>query len=137
MEQSSDVARTVTRFYGAIERGAVAAFDDVISSDPGAMVFGTDRWFGDRATWREAFPNLRGITVEGSGARGFRHGDTGWIVDRPVFVLPDGGRLPTRLTAVAIQEDGDWKIIHIHISVQVPDDVAVAEATDWLAATTP
>lgn len=136
VEPSSDVAGTVTRFYEAIERGTVAAFDDVISSDPVAMVIGTDRWVDDRATWREAFPNLRGITVEGSGARGFRHEDSGWIVDRPIFVLPDGGRLPARLTAVTIQENDRWTIVHIHISVQVPDDVAVAEAADWHVATT-
>lgn len=49
----------MTRFYNAIELGTVAAFDDVVSSDSVAMAIGTDRWLGDRETWREAFPSLR------------------------------------------------------------------------------
>jgi ketosteroid isomerase-like protein len=135
MEQSSEVERVVARFYEAIEAGTTAAFDRVVSHDPGAMVIGTDRWLGDRDTWGKAFPSLRGITVEPGDAQGFRHGDFGWAVDRPVFVLPGGSRLPTRLSAVVREEDDGWKIIHVHISVQVPDEVAVDEAAGWEAAT--
>lgn len=74
--------------------------------------------------------------MEGSNAQGFRHGGFGWVIDHPVFVLPEGDRLPTRLTAV-VREPAGWKIVHVHISVQVPDSVAIAEAPDWQAATTP
>ena len=136
MERSSEVARAVGRFYEAIEDGTHAAFDGIVSSDPVAMVIGTDRWLGDRRTWREAFPSLRGITVEDSDAQGFRHEGFGWVIDRPVFVLPGGDRLPARLTAVIRKEDDRWKIVHVHLSVQVPDDVAVALAQGRGAATT-
>jgi hypothetical protein len=135
MERSSEVADAVARFYEAIESGTMAAFDGVVSYDPDAMVIGTDRWLGDRDTWRKAFPGLRGITVERSDARGFRQGGFGWVIDRPVFVLPGGSRLPTRLSGVVREEEDGWKIVHVHISVQVPDDVAVDEAVGWEAAT--
>ena len=83
MEQSSDVAHTVSRFYEAIESGTMADFDGVVSADPYVMVIGTDRWLGDRNVWREAFPGLRGIKVEQSDLQGFREGRFGWAVDRP------------------------------------------------------
>jgi hypothetical protein len=137
MERSSEVADAVARFYEAIESGTMAAFDGVVSYDPDAMVIGTDRWLGDRDTWSKAFPSLRGITVEQGDAQGFRDGTHGWAVDRPVFVLPGGSRLPTRLSAVVREEDDGWKVIHLHISVQVPDEVAVNEAAGWQAATAP
>jgi hypothetical protein len=135
MEQSSEVAHAVARFYEAIKAGTTHAFDDVVSHDPEAMVIGTDRWLGPRDTWREAFPALRGITVERSDARGFRHADFGWIIDRPVFVLPGGHKLRTRLSAVVRKERNSWKIVHVHISVQVPDEVAVDQAAAWETAT--
>jgi hypothetical protein len=135
MERSSEVAHAVASFYEAIESGTTAAFDGVVSRDPDAMVIGTDRWIDDRDTWRNAFPGLRGITVERSDAQGFRDGGFGWIIDRPVFVMPGGSRLPTRLSAVVREEDGGWKVIHVHISVQVPDEVAVEGAAGWEAAT--
>ena len=99
------------------------------------MVIGTDRWLGARDTWREAFSALRGITVERSAARGFRHADFGWVIDRPVFVLPGGDKLPTRLSGVVREERDSWKIVHVHISVQVPDEVAVDEAAAWESVT--
>jgi hypothetical protein len=135
MERISELAHVVARFYDAMESGTTAAFDGVVSPHPNAMVIGTDRWVGDRSTWRAAFPGLRGITVTRSDPQWFGHGDFGWIIDRPVFVLPSGESLPTRLSAVARQEDDGWKIVHIHISVQVPDEVAFEEAAGWEAAT--
>ena len=49
----------------------------------------------------------------------------GWGVDEPHFVFPDGSRLPTRLTAVLREEGGDWKVVHLHFSVGVPDEQAM------------
>jgi hypothetical protein len=49
----------------------------------------------------------------------------GFALDTPAFVFPDGSTLPTRLTAVLRSEDGEWKIVHLHFSVGVPDEEAV------------
>jgi hypothetical protein len=51
----------------------------------------------------------------------------GWGVDNPSFVLPDARYLPTRLTAVLHHEDGEWKIVHLHFSVGVPDEQAIQQ----------
>jgi hypothetical protein len=52
----------------------------------------------------------------------------GWGTDRPRFVFPDGSRLPTRLTAVLRHQDGDWKVVHLHFPVGVPDEQAIEPA---------
>jgi hypothetical protein len=49
----------------------------------------------------------------------------GFAVDEPRFVLPDGRYLPTRLTGVLHQQDSEWKIVHLHFSVGVPDENAL------------
>src|SRR3712207_7906661 len=43
-------------------------------------------------------------------------------VDQPAFVFPDGSVMQTRLTAVMRQEEGRWKLVHMHLSVGVPDE---------------
>ena len=41
------------------------------------------------------------------------------------FLFPDGSLMQTRLTAVMHQEDGRWKLVHMHLSVGVPDEQVV------------
>lgn len=135
MERSSEVVNAMVRFYEAFGTGTTEAFDSVVSRDPDVMAIGTDRRLDDRDAWQETFVSLTGITVERSEVQGFRHGSVGWIVDYPTFILADGRRLRTRLTAVAREEDDSWKLVQLHISVKVPDEVALAEAAGWEAAT--
>jgi SnoaL-like protein len=73
--------------------------------------------------------------VERGEIQGFRHDKVGWIVDYPTFVLPDGRSMRTRLTAVTREEGDGWKLVQLHISVAVPDEVALAEAAAWETAT--
>lgn len=133
MERSREVADALVRFYEAF--GIAEAFDSVVSADPDAMVIGTDRRVDNRNAWKAAFGSMAGITVERGEIRGFRHEGVGWIVDDPTFVLPDGRSLRTRLTAVAREEADGWKLVQLHISVAVPDEVALAEAAGWETAT--
>lgn len=55
----------------------------------------------------------------------------GWLVDEPAFVFPDGSSFQTRLTAVMRQEDGRWKLVHMHVSVGVPDEEVVELQKRW------
>jgi hypothetical protein len=135
VERSSEVANAMVRFYEAFGVGTTEAFDSVVSRDPDAMAIGTDRRLDDRNAWQETFVSLAGVTLERGEVQGFRHGSVGWIVDCPTFVLPDGGRLRSRLTAVAREEDDAWKLVQLHVSVAVPDEVALAEAAGWETAT--
>ena len=53
-----------------------------------------------------------------------------WAADKPSFVFGDV-RLPIRILAVMLKEDGAWKIQHGHFSVGVPDEVAFENAAEW------
>jgi hypothetical protein len=134
MERSSQVANVIVRFYEAFSVGTAEAFDSVVSQHPDAMVIGTDRRLDNRNAWKATFIGFGGVTVERGEIRGFRDGTLGWIVDDPTYVAPDGRRLRMRLTAVTHEEDDGWKLVQLHISVAVPDEVALAEATGWESA---
>ncbi|HUH07990.1 MAG TPA: nuclear transport factor 2 family protein [Egibacteraceae bacterium] len=134
MERSSEVANVIVRFYEAFSVGTAEAFDSVVSRDPDAMALGTDRRLDDRKAWKATFLGLGGVAVERGEIQGFRDGSLGWIVDDPTYVAPDGRRLRMRLTAVTRQEDDGWKLVQLHISVAVPDEVALAEAAGWESA---
>jgi hypothetical protein len=133
MERSSDVANAIVGFYEAFGAGTAEAFDGIVSMDPDVMAIGTDpkERLDDREAWKAGFMNLPGVTMEAGDVQGFRHESVGWIADRPTFTLPDGRRLRTRLTAVARKEDDRWKLLQLHVSVAVPDEIALTEAASW------
>jgi SnoaL-like protein len=41
--------------------------------------------------------------------------------------------MQTRLTAVMRQEEGRWKLVHMHLSVGVPDEQVVELQQRWSA----
>ena len=49
------------------------------------------------------------------------------------FLFPDGSLMQTRLTVVMHQEEGRWKLVHMHVSVGVPDEQVVELQQRWLA----
>jgi ketosteroid isomerase-like protein len=62
---------------------------------------------------------------------GYEEGSLGWFVDEPRYGFPDGGGMRTRLTAVLRSEAVRWKIVHMHVSVGVPDEEVKGLQTRW------
>lgn len=95
----------------------------MIGSGPGEGHDDRDDWI---STYGQMMAGeMAGTRLEGANPRAYEEGSLGWAVDESRFVFPDGSRLPTRLTAVLRQEDGDWKVVHLHFSVGVPDEQAI------------
>ncbi len=90
------------------------------------MIIGTaaHEWHGDRDKWKAAFPPI-GLRVEAGDIEAWQEGSIGWLADTPSFVLPDGTAIRTRATAVMRREDGEWKLVQCHVSVGVPDELAL------------
>ncbi|MBD0316884.1 MAG: nuclear transport factor 2 family protein [Thermoleophilia bacterium] len=42
------------------------------------------------------------------------------MAGRVAFLLPDGSEIPARVTGIAHEEDGEWKIVQSHASVARP-----------------
>ena len=45
----------------------------------------------------------------------------GGAADLALVVFPDGGGFPIRTSAVFHQEQGEWRIVNLHVSIGVPD----------------
>jgi hypothetical protein len=94
----------------------------VIGSDPGQWTEGREEWLAAREALVDTMEDLK--FEAGEEAHGYEEGSMGWVADRPSVVLP-GGTISTRLTGVVRQEEGEWRFVHIHISVGVPDEEVV------------
>jgi hypothetical protein len=134
MQASETVRDTMLRFYDRISASDVSAFDELVSADPSTLVIGTapGEWVTERDRLRFGF-EAEGLRIDaGPSPAGHEEGTMGWFVDEPTYVFPgDAGRMRTRLTAVLHQEDGRWKIVHMHVSVGVPDEEVVASQARW------
>ena len=136
MEPSTAARAGLARLYAAFNAKDRAAFDACIAEHPDAFVIGTQRSSTNRAGWLRNFDDLvaagADVRLAEDDIRAWADGDFAWAVDRPAFLLPGGGRLPTRLSAVLTRRDGEWRVVHAHFSVAVPDELAVQQAPAWL-----
>jgi hypothetical protein len=132
MKESIEVRNAMLRFYDRLTAGDVPAFDSIVSDHPATVVMGTAP--GERVVERH---RLRfGFEAEGVGMTpgpiiAFADGDLGWILDEPVMSFPDGSRIATRLTAIFFRDDAAWRMVHMHISVGVPDDEVLGLQARW------
>jgi hypothetical protein len=139
MRRSAEVRDTLLRFYEVFPAGDPERFAQIIAQqDEGVLVIGTDpaQWTEGREQWlaaREAVVRaMEGLRFEaGEEPRGYEEGSMGWVNDRPRAVLPDGNAISTRLTGVVHREEGEWRLVHIHISVGVPDEEVVELQKRW------
>ena len=139
MRRSAEVRDTLLRFYEVFSAGDLEGFAQIIAQedDEGVLVIGTDPgdWAEGRERWiaaREALMHaMEGLRLEArEETQGYEEGSMGWVADRPTAVLPDGP-ISTRLTGVVRQEEGEWRLVHIHLSVGVPDEEVVELQKRW------
>jgi hypothetical protein len=132
MRQSAEVREAMLRFYDRLSASDVASFDRLVSQEPATLVIGTapGEWVTERDRLRFGF-EAEGVRIEAGEPLGYEEGSLGWVVDQPRFFLPDGSAMQTRLTAVLRREGGAWKLVHMHVSVGVPDDEVVELQQRW------
>lgn len=138
MQESARAREALLRFYEAFTEavpGDMASFDRVFTREQGLMIIGTaaHEWVVGHDTGTQAW-GMEGIGLEAGDPRGWEEGSVAWTVDRPSFVFGDV-RMPVRISAVMLEEDGELKIATAHFSVGVPDAVAAEKAVEWSTAT--
>jgi hypothetical protein len=133
MHASAEVARALATFFAKNASGDITTFDEVVSSEEAVLAIGSSarEWFAGREAVRGAY-GLEGVLIEPGQVDAWENGDTGWAVARPLFSIPDGPSFRLRFTAVFVRESG-WKLIHLHGSYPVPDEVAVEHPEWWEA----
>jgi ketosteroid isomerase-like protein len=141
MRQSAEVRDTLLSFYEmfsapdleGLARIITQEADEsvlVIGTDPGDWLEGRERWIAARKALMEGM--WEGLSLEaGEEPRGYEEGLMGWVADRPSLVTADGTTITTRLTGVVRQEGEGWRLVHVHLSVGVPDEEVVELQKRW------
>ena len=132
MQQSDAARNAMLRFYDRLSASDVDSFDDVVAPDA-VLIIGTapGEWVTERDQMRFGF-ETEGLRLETSGgAVAYEEGSMGWVADEPTFSFPDGSAMKTRLTAVLRQETGKWALVHMHVSVGVPDEEVLELQRRW------
>ena len=131
MEQAQDLRDIFLRLCQAVSEGDLVAFDEITSRREPIIFIGTDpeEWWQDADEIRDALRQQAsvGISLIPGDVVAYREGTVGWVADRGYFRLADGGEVPTRLTAVFHQEDGDWKLVQGHASIGVSNVEALGQ----------
>ena len=142
MNESPEVGEGLLRFYERFSSGDPDAFAAGIADVPGVSVIGSAPGEGhsDREDWIATYRammagEMKGARLEGTAPRGWADGSLGFGVDEAAFVLPDGSRLRTRVTGVLHSDGDEWRVVHLHFSVGVPDEDAVEPGSHERTAT--
>lgn len=67
-----------------------------------------------------------GMEIQVDRLEAWCSGPTGWSIDRVVLKLRDGTNIPVRHTHIFDKEGEAWKIVHTHVSVEIPDETLIA-----------
>jgi ketosteroid isomerase-like protein len=132
MQPSDAVRDAMLHFYDRLSASDVASFDDVVAPDA-ALIIGTapGEWVTERDRMRFGF-ETEGVRLETGGTIvAYEEGSMGWVADEPTFYFPDGSAMRTRLTAILRQEAGNWALVHMHVSVGVPDEEVLELQRRW------
>ena len=132
MAPSTEIRGTMLEFYRRMLAGESEAANDLISRDPALVFIGSaGEWVDDQATLRSGTQVPGEGVVAGPGAVAYADGDMGFFADQPTWQFADGTKAEMRLSAVLRREDPGWRIIHVHMSVSVPDDECVVLQRRW------
>lgn len=140
MRRSAEVRGTLLRFYEVFSAADLERLARIITQeDEGILVIGTDpddciegreQWIAARKALMEG--RWEGLRLEaGEEPRGYEEGSMGWVADRPSVVMADGTTITMRLTGVVRREGGGWRLVHVHLSVGVPDEEVVELQKRW------
>lgn len=106
----------------------------MLADDPDTFPIGTQRAGANRDEWIDSIrANAEmGVAWQPDALRAFEAGDAGFAVDDTTAVLPDGTRLTMRMTAFLMRgTDGAFRIVNMHFSWAVPDEVAMPQVAAW------
>jgi ketosteroid isomerase-like protein len=127
MQSSDELRSLILKLYEKEESGELFNFArQVYSHREGVLLLGSEP--NDRYEGYEAIigfyktEGASGLEIRIDDLKAFSEGAFGWVVDRVNARLPDGCDIPVRHTYVLNREADEWKIVHAHISVGIPDD---------------
>ena len=129
VQQASELRELYLRTYEAFSTGDLSVYENLLSHQAGLLIIGTDpqEWWEDYGSMIEimqaqvAGMHDAGLQIVPGEVRAYQEGTVGWVIDRPTLRMPNGQEFSFRQTAIFHQEDGAWKMIHVYVSIGVPN----------------
>jgi len=127
MQPCDELKNIVLHHYGKFDSGGQGdSIKETYSLQEGVVIIGNDpdEWFDDHDSllaWIKAGSSTKAeITVH--NLRACSEGGVGWTMDRVTVKLPNDVKVPIRHTRIFHKEDGVWKMVHLHVSIAVPNE---------------
>jgi hypothetical protein len=133
MKPSIELCTIIDSYFEAITTGNPAWTERHVSQGAAVRLVGTDpaEWLtGAQAAGflREEVKALGGVVRVAPGAtEAYEEGSVGWGLTNPVLTLPNGAAISPRWSAVFHREDGDWKLVQLHASVGIANEVLLGD----------
>ncbi|NIO70052.1 MAG: hypothetical protein GTN71_13750 [Anaerolineae bacterium] len=127
MQPCDELKNIVLHHYGKFDSGTQAdSVKEIYSLQEGVTIIGNDpnEWFDDRDSI-VAFMNAGSSSKVEIAVRNLQdcsEGSVGWTMDQVTVKLPNGAELPVRHTRIFHKENGAWKMVHLHVSIAVPNE---------------
>jgi hypothetical protein len=129
MESSPELRDLTIHIAQAVGDGDVDFLERHTSRQPGTTFLGTDpdEWWTDLSGLRQALVGQRaaGVEIIPGEPAAYQEGNVGWAVDRRLRFRVAEQEIPFRMSVVYHQEDGEWKMVHFHSSIGVPNEDAI------------
>ncbi|HSF79863.1 MAG TPA: nuclear transport factor 2 family protein [Anaerolineales bacterium] len=124
MQPCDELKNIVLQHYNKFHTGEQAhSIEDTYSRQEGVVIISNDpnEWFDDRCSI-DVFIKAGGssqLDIEVQNLVAYCEGSVGWTADRVTVKLPNGVGIPVRHTRIFHQEDGAWKLVHLHTCIAV------------------
>jgi hypothetical protein len=127
MQPCAELTNIVHHHYGKFSISEQAdSVTDIYSLQEGVNIIGNDsqEWFDDRDSITAFMKAGRAskLYIEVESLAAYYEGNVGWTADRVTVKLPNGVELPIRHTRIFHEENGNWKLVHLHVSIAVPNE---------------
>jgi hypothetical protein len=127
MQPCDELKNIVLHHYGkfsASEQGET--IQEMYSQQEGVVIIGNDpdEWFDDRESIL-AFMKAGGsskLEIDVHNIAACCEGSVGWTADRVTVKLANSVEVPIRHTRIFHREEGIWKMVHLHVSIAVPNE---------------
>jgi len=127
MQPCDELKNIVLCHYGKFDSGGQAdSIKETYSLGEGVVIIGNDpnEWFDDRdsiVAFMQAGGSSR-MEIAVQNLKAYSEGSVGWTMDRVTVKLPNGVDIPVRHTRIFHRENGAWKMVHLHVSIAVPNE---------------
>ena len=128
MQPSDELISLVLQNYKteASSSGPLDVARRFYSRQDGVIIVGSEPndWFEDNDSIARFFEasSADKLEIKVEVLKAYCEGTVGWTVDRVTVKLPNGGGLPVRHTRIFHKENDAWKVVHLHVSVAVPEE---------------